>query len=402
MDSWESTLVVLKDTAAFQTYFARSPNITEPKLLFELNSTGFARKNVMSTIDAGAGVVSDAISDLRRDITDFRKEQTENNNLVQRQVAAIHTNMENQTAAMSLMGNKIHQFGLSLLAGHDEKAIECQISAIDNSLMFESQCCCFAIDPDEISLLRANIAKLQAQRRDLTMKLATAARNTLDLIGPPPGSSFTQPAVLPVVSATAALITQPAPPVVAPSTPSRRPTTTAALSALPVPPAPAALSQPVTPARALSSSPAVSNNPFTHITPVPPLFDLSSISTPTPASRSSATAKRPKPVSSITPETPAKCAKPIERFISTRSETRSSVAAPVGANQVSDLFNEDSDYVVRFIPLPVSIHLITAPADQGELLTGSRPRVAPSLNPTMIRDPSVSVDQLGCVVNPCT
>jgi hypothetical protein len=77
MDSWESTLLVLKDPTAFRTYFACSPNLTEPKLLFELNSSGFARKNVMSTIDAGAGVVSDAISDLKRNISEFRKEQAD-------------------------------------------------------------------------------------------------------------------------------------------------------------------------------------------------------------------------------------------------------------------------------------------------------------------------------------
>ena len=37
MDSWESTLIVLKDTDAFCTYFAKFPFLIEPKLLFELN-----------------------------------------------------------------------------------------------------------------------------------------------------------------------------------------------------------------------------------------------------------------------------------------------------------------------------------------------------------------------------
>lgn len=45
MDSWESTLIVLKDVAAFRAYFTQSPGLTEPKLLFELNSSGFARKS---------------------------------------------------------------------------------------------------------------------------------------------------------------------------------------------------------------------------------------------------------------------------------------------------------------------------------------------------------------------
>ena len=89
MDLWESTLIVLKDTDAFCTYFAKFPFLIEPKLLFELNSISFARKSTTTTINAGAGVVNDAIADLKRDLTKFRKEQTDNNNLVQRQVAAI-------------------------------------------------------------------------------------------------------------------------------------------------------------------------------------------------------------------------------------------------------------------------------------------------------------------------
>jgi hypothetical protein len=117
MDSWESTLLVLKDSEAFRTYFANSPFLTEPKLLFELNSIGFARKSTTTTINAGAGVVNDAITDLKRDLADFRKEQTENNSLVQRQVDATHTNMQNQTNVVALISNQLQQFGLSLLAG---------------------------------------------------------------------------------------------------------------------------------------------------------------------------------------------------------------------------------------------------------------------------------------------
>lgn len=117
MDSWESTMLVLKDTEAFRAYFTRSPYLSDPKLLFELNSSGFARKSTAMTIDAGAGLVNEAITDIKRDLADFRKEQSENNSLVQRQVNAIHVNMENQTNAVALIGNQLQQFGLSLLAG---------------------------------------------------------------------------------------------------------------------------------------------------------------------------------------------------------------------------------------------------------------------------------------------
>lgn len=122
MDSWESTLIVLKDTQAFRAYFFHSPHLTDPKLLFESNSSGFARKSTATTIDAGAGVVNDAITELKRDLGDFRKEQNENNSMVQRQVASIHVNMENQTNAVALIGNQLQQFGLLLLASRDEKA----------------------------------------------------------------------------------------------------------------------------------------------------------------------------------------------------------------------------------------------------------------------------------------
>jgi hypothetical protein len=89
-----------------------------------LNSSGFARKSTASTINTGAGFVNDVITELKCDLADFRKEQSENNSMVQRQVASIHVNMENQTNAVTLIGNQLQQFGLSLLASHDEKAIE--------------------------------------------------------------------------------------------------------------------------------------------------------------------------------------------------------------------------------------------------------------------------------------
>jgi hypothetical protein len=71
MDSWESTLIVLKDLDAFRAYFINSPLLTDPKFLFELNSIGFARKNLVSAINSGAGQVNDSMNDMRRDISDF-------------------------------------------------------------------------------------------------------------------------------------------------------------------------------------------------------------------------------------------------------------------------------------------------------------------------------------------
>jgi hypothetical protein len=83
MDSWESSLIVLKDTQDFCAYFAQSPFLTDPKLLFKSNSSGFACKSTAATIDAGTGVVNDAITKLKCDLADFCKEQNENNNMVQ-------------------------------------------------------------------------------------------------------------------------------------------------------------------------------------------------------------------------------------------------------------------------------------------------------------------------------
>ena len=183
MDSWESTLLVLKDTESFRAYFIRSPYLTDPKLLFELNSSGFARKSTAMTIDAGAGIVNNAIADMKRDLANFCKEQTENNVLVQRQVVAIHINMENQTNAVTLIGNQLQQLGLSLLAGHDEKAIEGKITAIDNSLMFESQCLHMTDDPAEKLSIKSNITALQTDHHEQTQLLAKASETTLKLMG---------------------------------------------------------------------------------------------------------------------------------------------------------------------------------------------------------------------------
>lgn len=200
MDSWESTLIVLKDAEAFHTYFSLSPLLTEPKLLFELNSAGFVRKSVTSTIDAGASLVNDAISGIRRDLTDFRKEQLENNNLVQRQVASIHANMESQTNAVALIGNQLQQFDLALLAGRDEKANESRISVIDNNLAFEVQSLRYEDDKEEKLIIKRNIKSLKSQRHEQAALLASAADNTMRLIGLPPAClSLHQPPITPLI-----------------------------------------------------------------------------------------------------------------------------------------------------------------------------------------------------------
>lgn len=188
MDSWESTLIVLKDTDAFRTYFAHSPLLTDPKLLFELNSSGFARKSLTSIID-------DAITDLKRDLTAFRKEQTEINRLVQSQVASIHVNMESQTTAIALLVNQLHQFGLSLLAGRDEKAIECRMSAIESSIMFEMRCLRSSDDPVDKAIVKNNIVTLQNERRELVILLAKASKITLNLISSAPGTTVLRPLI---------------------------------------------------------------------------------------------------------------------------------------------------------------------------------------------------------------
>ena len=100
------------------------PSLTDPKLLFKSNSSGFVRKSVSTTIDAGASVVNDAINKMKRELAEFRRDQNENNNLVQHQVAAIHIDMENQTNAVAQIGNQLQQSALFLLAGHNEKQLK--------------------------------------------------------------------------------------------------------------------------------------------------------------------------------------------------------------------------------------------------------------------------------------
>ena len=158
-----------------------------------MNSSGFARKSTASTINAGAGLVNDAITELKHDLANFWKEQSENNSMVQRHVASIHANMENQTNTVALIGNQLQQFGLSLLAGCDKKAIEGRISTIDNNLAFETQCLRTTEDPIEKASIKANITTLQNKRCEQTQQLAKACDVTLSLIGPAPGTIIPTP-----------------------------------------------------------------------------------------------------------------------------------------------------------------------------------------------------------------
>lgn len=144
-------------------------SLTPPSLLapnFKLNSIGFARKSIATTIDAGAGLVIDAITDLKRDLADFRKDQRENNSMIQRQVAAIHANMEKQTDAITFTSNRLRQRGLSLLASCDNNVIEGRISLIDNSLSFENLCLRWTDDPAEIITIKSCILALKNERRE--------------------------------------------------------------------------------------------------------------------------------------------------------------------------------------------------------------------------------------------
>lgn len=197
MDSWESTVLVLGDSADFRTYFTHSPLLTDPKLLFELNSTGFASKSIVTTINAGAEFINDiqAITDLKRDLTDLRKEQSEIDYLVQRQVASILPANINQTNNLKLIGDQVHQFGLYLLAERDEKVIEGRMLAIDNNLMFEMQCLRTTNNENERLSIKSNISTLQNERREQARLLVKVSDIALKLIGPAPSILSIQPSL---------------------------------------------------------------------------------------------------------------------------------------------------------------------------------------------------------------
>jgi len=181
IDSWELTLIVLKDTEAFHTYFANTLYLTDPKLLFESNSSGFTHKST-TTIDSVAGAVNNMITDLKHKLTNFCKKQNENNSMVQCQVAAIHVNMENQTNAVALIGSQLQQFGLLLLASHDEKAIEGRIYAINNNIFFEIQCLQTKEDPTEKAVINTNITLFQNEWCEQAQLLVKVSDVTLKLI----------------------------------------------------------------------------------------------------------------------------------------------------------------------------------------------------------------------------
>ena len=130
------------------------------------------------------------IAGLKRDLTDLRKQQIANNNLVQLQLAAIRVDMVNLTNIVMLMGNQLHRFGLSLLAGCDEKMIERRISTIDNSLIFEMQCASSTEDPARLTTIKNNVATLQTERRSQTLQLGKANALTMSLLGPAPSQKI--------------------------------------------------------------------------------------------------------------------------------------------------------------------------------------------------------------------
>ena len=445
MDSWESTLMVLKDTDAFHTYFSRSPLLTEPKLLFELNSTGFARKSITSTIDAGAGMVNDAIAGIRRDLTDFRKEQTENNNLVQRQVACLHTNMETQTNAIAAIGNQQQQFNLALLATRDEKAIESRMSILDGSIAFELVCLRFTDDAEEQTAIRQNVLALKKQRCDQAALLTGASDNTMRLIGPNPGSSIPPPPAyntnnaLPSASARSAPADVP-PPLSQLHAPSQSPHVSqlpparqhAALLWAPVLPEPSQMSpasqlpparqpitsapataahQPMTPARtqrvpiprvdtpthsqasSFSSATSEITPAAAHIAPL--AFNFSSLVTPTSFPAACQSTKRSKPAG--VPELPTKRRRSAERSSTTRSASRAALLSGSNTAQTMDVFNDAGPIVCSSI-MTASPFLITASADKGKRLAhGSRPLKAAHMPASKQQGMHEDTNQLGHV-----
>ena len=419
MDSWESTLIVLKDTDAFHTYFSNSPLLTEPKLLFELNSSGFARKSITSTIDAGAGLVNDAIAGIKRDLTDFRKEQTENNNLVQRQVASIHTNMETQTNAIATIGNQVQQSNLAFLASRDEKAIESRIAILDGSIAFELACLRFTDDAEELADARRKLATLKNERRDQATLLAGASDITMRMIGPAPGSTIPPPPAYnssnAQPSAVAAHDASPhrSPRISQLPEPSQSPTTSQMPPARqPVSNAHSTPARPaVTPARIIpratvprTASPSHSqassfSSATSEITPAakiaPLAFNFSSLITPTSFPAPCQSAKRSKPAD--VPESPTKRRRSTERGSSTRSASRAALLNDSNPVQRMDVFN-DSGPIVRNASLTFSPLLITAFADKGKRLSqGSRPlKDAPFAATKQQGTPQV-VNQLGRV-----
>lgn len=385
MDSWESTLIVLKDIEAFRSYFVNSPLLSDPKLIFEMNSSGFARKSTVATINNGAGLVNEAITDLKRDLATFHKEQTENNSLVQRQVSAIHVSMENQANTVARIGDQLQQFGLSLLAGRDEKAIECRIGQIDGSLAFETQCLRSSDDPAEKIELKANIVSLKNERREQIALLAKASANTIRLIGPPPGTLISLPSQLPPIMITPEQAPEQShcspPSSQLPSASQPQPNSSVTTVNLPSTPT----RQPTVPALQPSSS--LSSTTFNSACNI---FDFSSLNTPTPTSfpRNSATTKRGQPTDA--PESPTKRLRSSERITNSRANPKAtSATSSADEDSIMDLFN-DSGKTVRSLFMTKTSSLITAYADKGEHRSRSS-----GLRPLTYDEPPVITKQLG-------
>jgi hypothetical protein len=275
--------------------------------------------------------------------------------LVQRQVAAIHANMETN----ALIGNQLQQFGLSLLAGRDEKVIEGKIYAIDNNIAFETQCLRTTENPAEKHMIAANITSLQNERRERTRLLAKASDTTLMLIGPAPGT-------------------------IIPTPPSHKP---AQLSDNTIPP-----TNPFIPTTAPGLSPAASP-------PQTVILDLSSDTTilPIPTAKPAAS-KRAKTVHPH--EKPAKRSKQLPLL--TRSASKTTLNTQTGEDLNMDLYNDETETMVcpHFL---INSPFSTMPrADTDQCYTvGSRPLMAVTWDVLNVSDVPGRTDQPGheCFAN---
>ena len=265
--------------------------------------------------------------------------------------------------------------------------------------MSELQWMRHADDPADKQSFKNNIAALQSERRELVKLLANASESTLKLLGPAPGTLFPPAAIVataPAADLTTATAAPPATPIIptaaitqAPvvpqipavtqipaiaQTPTTGATQTPALTPIAAAIATSACTVPHTPIRTVSQAATLpltsthhtTDSPHTHLTPLIPTFDLSSVqfSTPTPAPKAPA-AKRTKTLNAI--ETAAKCLKSLERTYTTHSESKSTnTTRASNVNQMTDPFNEDN--VNEHMVCPHSVFafhplLTTTPAD---------------------------------------
>ena len=283
--------------------------------------------------------------------------------------------MDNQVNAVAQIGSQLQQFGMLLLAGRDEKAIEGRIYALDSNITFERQCLHFDENNKDQVLLRAKIATLQKERRKLTVLLAKAYDITMKLIGPIPCTSVPQlladaphppttlnaPPLTPSTQATQSPACHPnalrhnAPnPTLAqpnPQTPIRAYCPTSTQSDLHYPPS-NITNPPLTPTPVASSLP----------------FSMSPVATPTPAPRLNLSKRN---VTSNAAETTAKRTKVSERTLITRSESRGSLVTQSGIN-IADISGQEHSTTVCLSFVIRSTHLIMAPDDQAKCATDQR------------------------------